>query len=144
MSAEFAVGLTRTYAKIADNREFSYETWMDAVRAGHTFVTYGPLMDLNVDGKPMGGRVSLTSSGGTVNISWNVSSVIVPMTRIDLIVNGEVRESRTLKPWQGCRELVGTCSEEFLDRIACSCKIRRQTGDDRRSFVGSHDRRRGL
>ncbi|MER9390242.1 CehA/McbA family metallohydrolase [Mesorhizobium sp. M0435] len=100
MSAEFAVGLTRTYAKIPDGREFSYETWMDAVRAGHTFVTYGPLMDLNVDGKPMGGRISLPSSGGTVNVSWNLASVIVPMTRIDLIVNGEVQESRTLKPWQ--------------------------------------------
>lgn len=100
MSAEFAVGLTRTYAKIPRHREFSYETWMDAVRAGHTFVTYGPLMDFNVDGKSMGGRIGLSSSGGTVNISWNAASVIVPMTRIDLIVNGEIRESRTLRPWQ--------------------------------------------
>ncbi|MEI9418895.1 CehA/McbA family metallohydrolase [Mesorhizobium sp. Cs1321R2N1] len=100
MSAECAVGMIRTYAKIPDYREFSYETWMDAVRSGHTFVTYGPLMDLNVEGKPMGSRIAIGSSGGAVNISWNVSSVIMPMTTIDLVVNGEVRESRTLKPWQ--------------------------------------------
>ncbi|MET2832852.1 CehA/McbA family metallohydrolase [Mesorhizobium shangrilense] len=100
MSAQYAVGTIRTYAKITDNREFSYETWMDAVRAGHTFVTSGPLMDIDVDGKPMGSRFGLSSSGGTVTVSWNAASVIVPMTRIDLVVNGEVKESRTLKPWQ--------------------------------------------
>ncbi|TIW75631.1 MAG: hypothetical protein E5V58_00530 [Mesorhizobium sp.] len=100
MSAEFAVGMMRTYAKIPNDREFTYTTWMDAVRGGHTFVTTGPLIDLNVDGQPMGSRVSLPSSGGTIGVSWKAASVIVPMTRIDLIVNGEVKESRTLSPGQ--------------------------------------------
>ncbi|MER8956962.1 CehA/McbA family metallohydrolase [Mesorhizobium sp. M0833] len=92
-----AVGAIRTYAKIPDHQEFSYQTWMDAVRTGHTFVTYGPLMDFNVEGKPMGSRISMASSGGTIDISWQVASVIVPMTSIQLIVNGEVEESCLLK-----------------------------------------------
>ncbi|CDX24951.1 conserved hypothetical protein [Mesorhizobium plurifarium] len=98
MSAEFAVGTMRTYARISEHREFSYDTWMNAVRCGHTFVTTGPLIDLDVDGKPMGSRIGLPSSGGTVTVSWKAASVIVPMTRIDLVVNGEVKESRTVRP----------------------------------------------
>ncbi|MER9222957.1 CehA/McbA family metallohydrolase [Mesorhizobium sp. M0644] len=100
MSAEFAVGIMRTYARIPGDREFTYETWMDAVRAGHTFVTTGPLMDFNVDGRPMGSRVTLPSSGGAVSVSWKAASVVIPMTRIDLVVNGEVKESHTLRPGQ--------------------------------------------
>ncbi|RWI99874.1 MAG: hypothetical protein EOR23_32475 [Mesorhizobium sp.] len=100
MSAEFAVGAMRTYAKISEHEAFSYEAWLNAVRSGHTFVTTGPLIDFDVDGKLMGSRFGLPSSGGTVTVSWNVASVIVPMSRIDLIVNGEVNESRSLRPGQ--------------------------------------------
>ncbi|TIQ02935.1 MAG: hypothetical protein E5Y16_13895 [Mesorhizobium sp.] len=133
MSAEFAVGTIRTYAKIADNREFSYETWMDAIRSGHTFVTYGPLMDFDVDGKPMGSRISLPSSGGTINISWNVASVIVPMTRIDLIVNGEVRESRTLRPWQDA----GSWSVR-VDKSSWIALLVRAKYDDKPEMIAAH------
>ena len=54
MSADTAVGTVRTYAKIQDGQEFTYEAWKDAIRKGHTFVTYGPLVDFLVDGKPGG------------------------------------------------------------------------------------------
>ncbi|SIT56105.1 hypothetical protein BQ8794_240312 [Mesorhizobium prunaredense] len=68
MSADCAVGAMRTYAKIPDLGEFSYETWMSAVRAGRTFVTTGPLLDLNVNGKPMGDRIR--TSVGTSQV-WS-------------------------------------------------------------------------
>jgi len=35
----------------------------------------------------------MSASGGTVNISWEVASVTIPMSRVELIVNGEVKES---------------------------------------------------
>ncbi|MER9560415.1 CehA/McbA family metallohydrolase, partial [Mesorhizobium sp. M0323] len=133
MSGRFAVGTIRTYARIHSDHEFSYETWMDAVRAGHTFVTYGPLMDFNVDGKSMGGRIGLSSSGGTVNVSWNVASVIVPMTRIDLIVNGEVRESRTLKPWQD----VGSWSVR-VQKSSWIALLVRAKYDDKPEMIAAH------
>jgi hypothetical protein len=38
-------------------------------------------------------------SGGTVDVAWEAASVTVPMSRIDLVVNGEIRESRAAKPW---------------------------------------------
>ena len=100
MSAGTAVGTVRTYARIPDGRPFDYAAWMDAVRSGHTFVTYGPLLEFAVEGQPAGSWLRMTATGGTVDVSWQAASVTVPMSRIDLIVNGEIRESRRLKEWQ--------------------------------------------
>jgi hypothetical protein len=100
MSANTAVGAVRTYAHVANGREFTYPAFMDAVRSGETFVTYGPLMEFSVDGQPAGTRIHMGRGGGTVDVTWNVASVTVPMTRLDLIVNGEIRESKAIKPWE--------------------------------------------
>jgi hypothetical protein len=101
MSAGTAVGTIRTYAKIRDNHEFTFEEWKEAIRLGQTFVSYGPLMNFTVDGKPMGSKIEMSSNGGTVDISWNVASVTVPMTRVELIVNGEITESQEVSPDKG-------------------------------------------
>jgi hypothetical protein len=96
MGAGTAVGTVRTYARLEEGQTFNYAAWMDAVRRGQTFVTYGPLMDLAVEGQPMGGRLALPRGGGTLDVVWQAASVGMPMTRVELIVNGEVRESRTV------------------------------------------------
>jgi hypothetical protein len=98
MSASTAVGTVRTYARIQEGQPFTYPQWMDAVRRGHTFVTYGPLLDMAVDGHPMGSRIEMSGTGGHVDVTWEVASVTVPMSRVDLIVNGEVRESVSVAP----------------------------------------------
>jgi hypothetical protein len=93
MSASMAVGTVRTYARINQNEPFTYETWMEAVRRAETFVTYGPLLEFAVDGHPMGSRIDMSANGGTVDVTWQVASVTIPMSRVELIVNGEIRES---------------------------------------------------
>lgn len=91
MSANTAVGTIRTYAKI-ENKPFTYENWKEAVRKGCTFATYGPLLELKVEGEEMGGKLELSRTGGTLQVEWKVSSVTIPVTRIELVVNGETRE----------------------------------------------------
>jgi hypothetical protein len=98
MAAATAVGTVRTYARIDLRSEFSYESWKEAVRRGETFVTYGPLLEFTVDGQPMGSRIAMTSQGGTVDVAWQAASVTVPMTRVELVVNGEIRESVAVAP----------------------------------------------
>ena len=100
MSADTAVGAIRTYAHLRNHEEFTYGAWMDAVRRGHTFVTYGPLMEFAVDGKPSGARLHLGRNGGHVDVTWELASVTIPMSRVDLMVNGEIRESRAVDPWR--------------------------------------------
>jgi hypothetical protein len=93
MSANTAVGTVRTYARLAPGEPFTYQAWMDAVRRAETFVTYGPLLDLTVDGHPMGSRIEMSDTGGTVDVTWEVASATVPLSRVELVVNGEIRES---------------------------------------------------
>jgi hypothetical protein len=97
MSATTAVGAIRTYAKIGDDVTFNYESWKKSIRNGNTFVTYGPLMEFTVDGKIPGSWIKMSSSGGTVDVTWKVASVTVPMTKVELMINGEIRESRRVK-----------------------------------------------
>ncbi|NIN64499.1 MAG: hypothetical protein GTO63_07310 [Anaerolineae bacterium] len=98
MSASTAVGTVRTYAGIDPNEAFTYETWMEAIRRAETFVTYGPLLEFAIDGHPMGSRIEMSANGGTVDVTWQVASVTIPMSRVELIVNGEIRESLTVPP----------------------------------------------
>jgi hypothetical protein len=100
MSASTAVGTVRTYARIESGAPFTYGRWMEAVKRAETFVSYGPLLDFSVDGQPMGAKIQMTATGGTVDVSWQVASVTVPMSRVELVVNGEIRESATVSPDQ--------------------------------------------
>jgi hypothetical protein len=100
MSAGMAVGTVRTYAHLNPGEPFTYAAWMAAVRRGETFVTYGPLLEFAVDGHPPGSRIALPAGGGTVEVLWQVASVTVPMSRVDLIVNGEIRASQAVAPEQ--------------------------------------------
>jgi hypothetical protein len=101
MTADTAVGTVRTYAHLHPDRPFTYNAWMEAVRRAETFVTYGPLLEFTVDGRPMGSRIELPAGGGTVEASWQAASVTVPLSRAELVVNGEIRESTALEPGGG-------------------------------------------
>ncbi len=93
MAADTAIGTVRTYALIPPDQPFNYENWKEAVRRAETFVTYGPLLEFTVDGRPPGSRIEMLASGGTVDVVWQVASVTIPITRVELVVNGEIRES---------------------------------------------------
>jgi hypothetical protein len=98
MSASMAVGTVRTYAHLNPGEPFTYGAWMDAIRRGETFVTYGPLLEFAVNGHVPGSRIALPAGGGTLDIDWQVASVTTPISRVTLIVNGEIRASRRVAP----------------------------------------------
>jgi hypothetical protein len=98
MSSSTAVGTVRTYAQIEDGQEFTYDSWKQAVRRARTFATYGPLLEFSLGGHGPGERLKMDRTGGTVDISWQVASVTVPMSRVELVVNGEIRESQAVRP----------------------------------------------
>lgn len=100
MSASTAVGTVRTYAHLSPDAPFTFDAWKDAVRQARTFVTYGPLLEFAVNGQPLGARIALPAGGGTLDVTWQLASVTVPMSRVELVVNGEIRESLAVAPWQ--------------------------------------------
>lgn len=54
-------GSQRLYAQV--DGTLSYRGWLDAIRAGRTFVTNGPVVGLTVDGFGIGGDVALAKPG---------------------------------------------------------------------------------
>ena len=89
MSAGMPVGGVRTYAQLDPKAEFSFESWGAAVRGGRTFTTSGPLIDMAVDGQPIGGELAVGPRGGTLEIRANATSVW-PIHAIEIVVNGKV------------------------------------------------------
>ena len=90
MSAGTAIGEMRTYAKI--DGLFNYQTWKEAVIAGKTFTTTGALIDMQVEGQGMGGTINL-SGGGNLTVTWDVASATIPVTAVELVINGETKEA---------------------------------------------------
>ncbi len=84
-----ALGAVRTYARLERDQEFSYGAWIEAVRAGRTFVTDGPLLSLEVNGQGIGSMLSLPDGGQTVRIQAEARSV-TPFTRLECVYNGAV------------------------------------------------------
>jgi hypothetical protein len=95
--ASTPVGGIRTYARLRDGEPFTYEKWKEAVRRAETFVTCGPLIEFTVEGRAAGSRIEMTQTGGTVDVEWKAASVTMPMSRVELIVNGEIREGRDVR-----------------------------------------------
>ncbi|MCC9077752.1 CehA/McbA family metallohydrolase [Litorilinea aerophila] len=91
MAASSLLGGIRTYAHLGE-REFTYENWMAAVRDGNTFVTVGPLAAITVEGVSPGGQVHLPAGGGTVQVTWRVESVSLPIEQVEVVVGGLTAE----------------------------------------------------
>ena len=83
------IGAARMYAYLGDRLEWS--RWVEAVRAGRTFVTNGPLLQLAIDGQVPGGEISLPAEGGSVEVVARMDSAF-PVDTLELIRNGSVAE----------------------------------------------------
>lgn len=82
------VGSVRTYARAGDDK--SYQGWIDSVRAGKTFVTTGPMLDLNVtQGIQILGIGDTLTQTGEILIDARVESFL-PVDSLELIHNGRV------------------------------------------------------
>jgi len=89
MSSAVAVGQYRTYVRIPADQPFTYDTWCAAMRSGATFHSGGPLLDLSVEGRPIGATLDLPRGGGQVEVAATMTSVL-PVRCLEIIMNGKV------------------------------------------------------
>lgn len=127
MAAASLLGGVRTYTHLGD-REFTYENWMSATQAGNTFVTVGPLAEILVEGTAPGGALNLPATGGTVNVSWKVESVSLPIDQVEVVVGGLAAEQVNVE-----KELAASGSTEL--KIAGSTWVALRV---RGSYRGQH------
>ena len=89
MGAYCALGWLRTYALLDPQRPLDYEAWAEAVRAGRTFSSTGPLIDLRVDGHRVGDTITMNASGGTLEVQATAEAVW-PLGGIEIVEDGRV------------------------------------------------------
>jgi hypothetical protein len=90
MSAEVPVGAVRTYARLDPGAPATFGSWAAAVRAGRTFATSGPVIELSVDGLEPGDVLSLPSSGGRLEAQVRVRAAQPVISAVEIVVNGRV------------------------------------------------------
>ncbi len=83
-----ALGAVRTYARLGAGQSLAYAPWIEAVRAGKTFITSAPLLTLQVEGEGPG-AVLARSAGEAVRVRAEARSA-VPFERLELLVGGTV------------------------------------------------------
>ncbi len=83
------LGLRRTYARLRPGEEFSYKTWIEAIRAGRTFVTNGPLLSFTVNGEDPGAVLDLPGTNAVVRARAEVRSLL-PFDRVEVVANGQI------------------------------------------------------
>ncbi len=79
---------------VQTDQGFTYENWLKGLQAGNTFITNGPALFLNIDGKMPGGWID--SPNGTPRkisgeISWDSH---YPINCLELIHNGRVAQCK--------------------------------------------------
>ncbi len=79
-------GSDRAYVKL--DGPLSYDAWVKGLKAGRSFVTNGPLLELDVAGRGLGETVKLDAPGQiAVRASARSAS---PLSRLELVHNGQV------------------------------------------------------
>ena len=82
------IGNARFYTYV--RAEFSFERWLDAVKAGHTFATTGPILEFTLNGKLPGETVDV-KPGEKVHVVAKAygHSEQIPLSELEVVVHGE-------------------------------------------------------
>src|SRR5206468_2166420 len=83
-------GGTRTYVFTGD-RGLKMDALLASVRAGHAFVSSGPLLDVTIDRHVPGDEIVVGDGGGLVAVEVSVRSMTT-LEKVQLVFNGNVVE----------------------------------------------------
>lgn len=87
------LGFGRVYVHLPDG--FSYESWMRGLNAGRSFVTTGPMLRLQLEGRDHG-QLFAAAQAKTAYRVTGIAESAVPLERIEVIVSGRV--AKTIEP----------------------------------------------
>src|SRR5262249_44850555 len=88
-SNRLPLGAIRTYARLPDNTPIDLGAWAEAVRAGRTFITSGPLLEFSVDDQLPGTTIDLADNAPPLRIRAVAKSGPTYET-LEIVANGEV------------------------------------------------------
>ena len=97
------VGMDRVYARVPEG-PVKIETFLEALKAGKTFATNGPLLEFSLGGQNVGEELKLNAARGAIPFRASLRS-IVPVDHWEIVCNGRVVRTLKLKD--------GTSGEEY-------------------------------
>ncbi|MBN8823197.1 MULTISPECIES: CehA/McbA family metallohydrolase [unclassified Spirosoma] len=85
------IGNARFYTYLGADKKFTFSNWRDAVAAGHTFVSSGPILDLKVANAIPGDHLDL-KKGASASITVHAygDDRQVPLDTLELVSHGNV------------------------------------------------------
>ena len=83
------VGMNRVFAFLGPRAKLEYRAFLDAVKAGRTFATNGPLLSFTLDGHEVGDEIALPAGTRTLQAKVSLRS-IVPLEKLEIVSNGAV------------------------------------------------------
>ncbi len=119
-------GAARTYARL--DGPLTWRRWIEAVRAGRTVATNGPLLFVEVDGHEPGSEISARDH---VTVSVDLAT-IAPVDVVEIIVDGRVAHTVPVPPGQnrlGTRESIPVRGARWVAARARGGKAR-YSGDN--------------
>ncbi len=81
------IGAIRTYSHLGNN--FTAQGWIDSIKTGRTYISSGPLVEFEINGKGPGEDVKLPESGEQVTIEGRVWST-TDIRKVLVYHNGEI------------------------------------------------------
>ena len=107
------LGWGRVYVHLPEG--FSYDAWLRGLNEGRSFVSTGPMLMIQVDGKEPGHVFAQPEAKPKAYRVTGEAASAVPLSHIEIIVNGEV--ARTIKPENRAGETGGYRSvvDETID-----------------------------
>jgi hypothetical protein len=105
--ARTVIGYPRTYVREPASAAPDPKRIVAALKAGRAFVSNGPLIDLNIQGRGPGDSVSLPPSTETLRVRVQVDAPSwMDLRQIELWVNGRLQLTAAIEPWAGFQKLV--------------------------------------
>jgi S-ribosylhomocysteine lyase LuxS involved in autoinducer biosynthesis len=138
MSAEVPLGAVRTYARVDPDGPRSPEAWAAAIRAGRTFATSGPTLELSVDGHEPGDVIALPASGGRLQVRARAAAAQPMITTVELVVNGRVVAAETAAAPTDDLGLDATVEIRSGSWIAARSRSDRQIGSAFATSMAAH------
>jgi hypothetical protein len=119
------LGGMRTYARLSPGEELTYPGWIEAVRAGRTFATNGPILSFTVNGQDPGAVLDLPDSGQPVRVRAEAQSV-VPFERLEVVAGGTVVASAEANGTPAAAILEADVAVPASGWLAARCRGRQQ------------------
>lgn len=88
MTTFVTVGANRVFARVEG--EFNYAGWIEALKAGRTFITNSPLITMNVNGHKPGATLHLNSATDKILQIQAAADSQLPYHHLEIVCNGQV------------------------------------------------------